>query len=265
MGRKNSSTTRVQPVFRELLERDPLGQDWLSELLALTNNHSSFAQGLASDTGRILQARSIESFFELKVPPPTRFLKWLVQHPEQMTWPQNANGRVKFGPDTQTWRQKLFGEQGAAAQQEAMNTALSEIDTKGGVKSRRQWWAFEGFTSVDCLIETEKLVLFIEGKRTDILSPATDWFQRRNQLTRNLEAAKEMSGHKEYALLLITEHAYPPISQVEVCRGLPHFLEQEQVDLIGHFLGSVVWKEVCQVTGVNYFALPDNIDDATSL
>ena len=65
--------------------------------------------------------------------------------------------------------------------------------------------AFEGFTEVDCCIVTDRLVLLIERKRTEGLSESTAWYRGRNQLHRNLEAARELAGGREYAVIVIGE------------------------------------------------------------
>jgi hypothetical protein len=38
---------------------------------------------------------------------------------------------------------------------------LSELGRLGASGSRRKWWAFEGFTSVDFFLETDALLLLI--------------------------------------------------------------------------------------------------------
>jgi hypothetical protein len=68
----------------------------------------------------------------------------------------------------------LMGRQGAVARDEAQRVAQLAIETTLPRDSGRRWWAFEGFTSVDCCLESESALLFIEGKRTERLSKATD-------------------------------------------------------------------------------------------
>jgi hypothetical protein len=53
------------------------------------------------------------------------------------------------------------------------------------------WWRFEGTSMIDRILMTERLVVTVEGKRTEPLSSATDWYPARSQLVRNLEAAKQ--------------------------------------------------------------------------
>lgn len=59
--------------------------------------------------------------------------------------------------------------------------------------SRSGWWRFEGSSHIDCVLETDRLVVTVEGKRTETLSPATHWYPSRSQLGRNLEAARQLA------------------------------------------------------------------------
>ena len=101
-----------------------------------------------------------------------------------------GNKEKPFGKDTQEKRKKLFdGEK--AIQEEA----LRELERHGPEKSERKWWAFEGFTSVDCLLETDKIVIGIEGKRTETgQSKSVSWYKNRDQLIRNIEALQQKVG-----------------------------------------------------------------------
>lgn len=66
----------------------------------------------------------------------------------------------------------------------AIHQALGELSRLGPTGSRRRWWAFEGFTSVDFYIQTADLRIYVEGKRTETLTLSTDWYPRRSQLLR---------------------------------------------------------------------------------
>ncbi len=262
MGLYDSSLTRVRPVFEDLLNRDPKGGSWLPELLNLERQNSLLGKKLAQNSGYLLPEKGL--LFERSAPPPERFLVWLVENPQKMSWPLRRGEPKEFGQKTQLKREKLFGIHGIEAQEEVIKEALNEIEIHGAMSSRRKWWAFEGFTSVDCSLETEELLLFIEGKRTDILSPSTEWLDGRNQLLRNLETCKEMAGEKQYAVVVLAEE--DPIlnlSEEIIKQGLPHLSKNERTDLISHFLGVLLWKDVCRATGIDYSSLPDKTPNVT--
>jgi hypothetical protein len=120
---------------------------------------------------------------------PAAFLRWLTENPHALTWPERPKGvRVEFGGPTQQKREAWF-----RGEAELIADALAELDAHGATGSRDKWWAFEGFTSVDCELRTEQMTLLIEGKRTERLSRSTHWFPQRNQLARNLEVAARPS------------------------------------------------------------------------
>lgn len=277
MGVYNSSITRVWPVFEHLFHRDASGVTWLPKLLDMANATSSLRQvgagvpgPLLPDVGKVERALPsavrkdlgeqsserlafIRNAFEVDLPPSDAFLRWLLEHPERLTFPNQI-----YGQETQEIRERLL--QGDAAVQ---FKGLRELERRGASGSRRKWWAFEGFTSVDCLLETESLVLLIEGKRTEKLSAATDWFPQRNQLARNVEvAASYAAGKKDYAVLVCAE------SQISVgasmwSESLPHLSAEEIADLSRHYLGCLTWAaladELC-----GGLKLPDKVDDAVA-
>ena len=39
-------------------------------------------------------------------------------------------------------------------------------------RGRNKWWAFEGFSRIDCCLITRQCVLFVGGKRTESVSPS---------------------------------------------------------------------------------------------
>lgn len=259
MGRRDSSKTRVQPVLRALLQRDPLGTCWLGEILALAGRESPYASRLAKEPGNLIRSDPADCF-ERKFAPAERFLRWLLQNPHRMQWPTRDSVPKTYGEHTQRFREDLMGRRGPQAQQRAMESGLAALRHSGAQGSERKAWAFEGFTHVDCCLATDRLLLFIEGKRTDVLASATDWFPSRNQLARNLEVAKESARGQEFAVLLIVEHHNDRVSTISnIAASLPHYSASERANLSAHFLGTLLWNEVCEKGGVDYDELPDTI------
>jgi len=282
-GQCNSSITRVRPVFQALMQRDPTGADWLPRLLGLAGHECELAANLASDPGVLLPSVTekrcykdpvlrrkpynipgiwLEVCFEKRTHPPARFLRWLVRHPDHMTWPESGKGRRRrFGARTQRLREELFGYHGPEAQNNAMTMALDALESRGAARSWRKWWAFEGYTDVDCWLETDQLLLFVEGKRTEPISESIDFYPHRNQVLRNLEAAAEHCSEKEYAVMVIAEEALADPSPQEIELGLPHLSSLERGEMMRHYLGCVLWEDVCQATGIEYQSLPRRTGD----
>lgn len=276
-GKFNSSITRVRPVFQRLFKLDKSGQSWLADLLRL-ESLNDFSKQLASNPGTIddnlLEKRiykdrilmhygcgpiHLEECFEYSIHPPYSFLKWLIKNPEKMN--SDQLGKNIASGKTKLMRENLFGKRGLSSQKTARETALSELRKYGAKQSKRKWWAFEGFTEVDCYLETESLILLIEGKRSEKIARSTMWYPERNQIIRNLEAAEEYSNGREFAVLVISENQLKPISEEEINSSLPHYDVKKRKDLMKHFLGFTTWEKLCSKTNIPFDSLPYSIED----
>ena len=268
----NSSITRVRPVFRKLFGEDSTGTSWLPQILRLSKP-STVSGAMLSQPGSMLPAVAgkrpyadpiqgaigLERCFEFSVAPGKSFLRWLLAHPDRLTWPESHGRRVTYSATTQARREALVGLKGDSARSEAQASALRSLNRSGPEKSSRRWWAFEGFTEVDCCLETDKIVLVIEGKRTEGLSESTAWYSGRNQLHRNLEAARDLAAGREFGVFVVGEEEIPEAALGDSKAGLPHLTTDERAELMRHYLGSLTWRHVCEATGVNYESLPRNV------
>jgi hypothetical protein len=277
-GEKNSSITRVRPFFQALLRRDPTGKEWLPKLLSLSKK---VPLSLSGNLGVLLpwvaEARQykdrvlkkppynipsieLEKCFERSLPPPQAFLHWLIDHASPEAWEKKRLNNVR--ENTREWRDKLFGLKGADARREAICAARDLLDDRKSDNSEKQWWAFEGFTEVDCYLETDRMILLIEGKRTEPLSQSTDWYDGRNQLLRNVEAIAERAGGKEFGVILLSEAPMEAPSERMIAGSFPHLEEQQREPLMRHFWGCYTWAEACGATGVNLNDLPKTAMEA---
>lgn len=143
--------------------------------------------------------------------------------------------------------------------QSAIDRALSELERLGAARSRKCWWAFEGFTSVDFFIKTDRLRIYFEGKRTELLSPSTAWYPRRNQLLRNLESAHSDAGSVPFVCIVIAEDLLPEIRSGTVEASLPHLKPEERQFLFQNYLGAITWQQACEATGGDYTSLPESV------
>lgn len=279
MGEHNSSVTRVWPVFDCLFASDPTGASWLPELLRTGNRADLFDPTILRDPGDLLpelarfdltlpgqlkmaigpdlaaRIGQIRNAYERDVPPSEAFLRWLLEHPDRLVWPQEKRNDRVFGSLTQDRRRRLHdGHSDVRAE------ALEQLAKCGANGSRRKWWAFEGFTSADCFLETESLLVLVEGKRTEPISNSTDWFPGRNQVIRNLEVADALAGCKHFAVLLCAE---TPIELEEQAwsDSLPHLTPGEIERLKSRYLGCAVWTDIASRLCPS-LTLPDTVDDA---
>jgi hypothetical protein len=283
MGEHNSSVTRVWPVFDSLLQHDPTGAAWLPWLLKLGSRAARVDPLIYTDSGpllpelanferaipgqlrrvlgsvRVARLERLRNAFEPSIPPSGPFLRWLLEHPERLVWPKKRGVEKKYDPNTQEKRKHLV-----ANDLTARDDALKQLAAFGANRSRKKWWAFEGFTSVDCRLETDTMLLLIEGKRKDTVSDSTDWFPGRNQLIRNLEVAQALAaGRKNFAVLLCTETA-TELPESVWANSLPHLSSAQIEELKRHYLGCATWLAIVQriCPGLR---LPEKIDDAIEL
>ena len=265
---RNSSITRVRPVFLQLLHKN--NTDWISRILNLCN--SKYAEVLSIQAGSLLkesiQKRKycdptlkqigikeifLENCFEYSLPPPLKFLEWLILNPTKMKWP----GKKEFKEPTQTKRKSLL-----ANNEDIIKEALSLLNQAKSNNRKKTWWMFEGYTEVDCLLETEKFFLGIEGKRTENgPSISTSWYPQRNQIVRNLEALQQYASGKGFGLILIDEKGGYNLDETTVNQSLPHLSQDERKELLNHYLGNLTWQQICSATGISYSELPETIED----
>jgi hypothetical protein len=263
---RNSSITRVRPFFGQLLARDRTGADWLPALLRAVGGHETLEPGVIDDAlvacrsykDRVLKASVwLPQCFEHSLAPTGRLLEWCLRHPDQLTWPTKGGKRETYSDDAMKWRSALKDDAppGVAAAQEE---GLRLLNEKGVARSKKQWWAFEGFTEVDCLLRTPALTLLVEGKRTEELSEQTSWLSGRNQLARNLEAAAHADG--DAVVILATEHLVELDVEQLVADGCPHVTDAaERAAITACFLGQATWDQLCVETGVDKRSLPEAI------
>jgi hypothetical protein len=264
-GRFDSSRTRVQPFFERAFALDP-ASGWLSALLQAAPRGRAVLGDLLDEPGQIRDALLAKhpdgkapcACFECPVPPDRRFLSWCVEHPDKLKWPKG----VTYGDDATRMRRALLDDQPpdrASAQQKARDRIEQEPPTKRG------WWRFEGITRADCLLATDRLVVTVEGKRTEPISPATDWYPVRSQLVRNLEAARQLAHGRRWASLLISEEPLAEATPARLAAVLddaaPHLTDAKRADLQAAYLGNMTWNEACDAVGFERGSLPGTVDD----
>jgi hypothetical protein len=143
----------------------------------------------ASETPTTSKAR-LGKVFERRIAPTNLFLEWLLRHPDQMHVSDDTNFNSSDA-HAQEWRRKLFSTN-TVERASAIAEGVKQLAERGAQHSGQEWWAFEGFTHIDCCLVTDTTVLFVEGKRAESVSPAThDSYPhltdaRRSELARHL-------------------------------------------------------------------------------
>jgi hypothetical protein len=138
------------------------------------------------------------------------------------------------------------------------------------------WYIFEGRTQPDIFIETDDLIVVIEGKRSETKpTTTTKWMQGRNQMLRHLDCAWEIRGGKQLVGFFIVEgngrsEDVPPdwhtfaadtISHPTIASSLPHRGQEEQDGIVSCFSGVTTWQRICAEFGLDWTLLPDKINE----
>ena len=249
MAGNRTQTTRVRPVFEQLQEADGSGQSWLAPLLRLGSRVEELEPPDAEEAGALLRP----PLFEHAVPPPLDYLEYLARNPRRLKWPRDADGEPRqYRPAVHQKRKALLaGEEPAI--QEAIR-GLRQQAEKSPDPDLKGWLVLEGPTSIDCALFAEGVTLFVEGKRDEkSLKVHTNWYERRIQLYRNVDALRALPGRAErYYLLGIVEDGTPIHAESRaMSRDLqfartswPHLDTGAAAELWGHFLGFTTWQRL---------------------
>ena len=267
-GEKDSSLTRVQPVFTSALAHDPTGDSWLPQLLA-AGRGGDLPERLLDKPGRLTAETVAKSAskkaelrcFEYQVPPDRRLLSWCIDNPEALSAPALSDPPT----DAEVKRRSLICDEplGSRAVLQQLTRAAVATEPIG----QPAWWRFERATEVDCVLATDRLVLCIEGKRDERLSQRTEWLRGRNQVARNLEAAWRLAGGaRAFAVLVCVEKKGDPLAEPAFVRdsldlASAHLFPAEREALSRAYLGEASWEDVCGAIGVDYGALPNTVSD----
>jgi len=259
MGTRDSSKTRVAPVFDILYASDKTGKNWLPEILRLPTAGCSIHVNPNWDF-------TIEDKGwgdkEKKLEPPLSLLSWLIRNPRMPN-----DGQLSEDPVKAQKRRELI-EGSDARLFEALNLLRDN-------QTREDWHMFEGNTQPDVFIQTPDLVIVIEGKRTESgATKGTKWMSGRHQIWRHIDCAWEVKGKKEVFGFFIVEglglscdvpekwtrEAEAAMSKEALASSLPHRGPEEQRMIHQCFTGVTTWQRVCKEFGIAWSLLPDLID-----
>jgi hypothetical protein len=256
MGMKDSSETRVVPVFERIYSGDTTGKTWLPRLLCLPTegNHISISRILEFSIQDKGWGRN-----EKKLEPPVSLLSWLIRHPHMP-----ANSILSLNLDKEQKRRELID-----GSQTRLREALNLLRNN---PAKEDWHIFEGKTQPDVFIETPDILVVIEGKRTESeTTKYTKWMHGRHQMLRHIDCAWEIKGRKQVFGFFIVEgegrnpdlpqswlkQVRTTMSQDAIRSSLPHRGPEEQAAIAGCFAGATTWQRVCAEFGIDWEQLPD--------
>jgi hypothetical protein len=266
MGLKDSSYTRVAPVFDQLLSLDPTGQSWIPRLLGLPRVGDEQKRLALQNFGRMHSynwKRQDKSLDEKKLSPPRELLRWLIQNPGAHIAAGNLSDETK--------RKRAAIVCGDRAVIEDALVKLKESALPG-----KAWYILEGTTQPDVYLETDRCIIVIEGKRTE-LGPTTKttYMAARHQMLRHLDCVWDTRGAKEvYGFFIVSggekasDEEIPPvwinaafdtIDPKTLDLSLPHRAVEDRKAIGQAFLGCTTWQAVCSEFNLAWTALPDRL------
>ncbi len=254
MRKYDSTKTRVVPVFDHLLNSDCTGTLWLEPLIRLGTRAD--VATVPQDIGALIPDH-LPSWGqnECSLSPPLELLEWLVPN---ITKEQVAKSRDKG--KTREKRKAL-----ACGDPEVLREALRLLQEG---KRGKKWFVLEGESRPDAYLETDTLVLVVEGKRTEPLpTNDTKWMQYSPQLIRHMDAAWEVAeGRVVLGLLLVEGKTGDPLSvpkkwlrdsekhlqHDQLASSLPHRSDQERQEIGAGVLGAATWQRVCHEFSIGW-------------
>jgi hypothetical protein len=246
---KSCRRTRVEPVFEWLAAQG--GPTWPEELLSLCDglgflrtagaevNGQGRARGRKKPAGGFRPGAAETVLFrkEHKVKASPERLAWMLRNADQLA-PR----------DPRRWR--FLARR--VREHPALDDALHALDL-GERKEAPRKLILEGPTRAACLIECERLVLWVEGTRNDWLKTSAKWDLARDQLARGLEAAWILACQqgKDCCFVLCHEQELKlhESALIEGYRsgtwsaGWPH-LSPEVRRRLGQRIGTVTWGHI---------------------
>lgn len=265
MGVRDSSLTRVGPVFDQLLELDDSGKIWIPRLLRLPSlpGASRSTPDSCGSLRRHHWNRQDCTLKEVQLDPPRALLEHLVRNPT----PTITQGRMSDA--TRAKRQALLeGDQGVLAE------ALALLE-QTPIPSQK-WYVLEGRSQPDAYLETDDCIVVVEGKRTEP-EPTTHTMAMagRHQMLRHIDCAWESRGGKlVFGLFSVSGGTEPEdvpvpgewaqaaastIGTDALEASLPHRSDAERRAIASCFLGATTWQAVRAEFELDWDKLPDEV------
>jgi hypothetical protein len=262
MGDRDSSKTRVKPIFDKLRARDESGLSWVSELLKLPELEGGVGGNFGSEFSPLEDHGWGED--EKRLAPPRVLLQWLASCAERPT-----NGKIGTSEVTIAKREALLKRDKLVIGEALALLSRPTLPTS-------DWYILEGLSQPDVFLQTPEIVVVIEGKRTEAgPTVGTTWMSGRNQMIRHIDCAWEVRGSRKVLGFYIVEgeggadaQAVPPpwietatttVTMESLERSLPHRTKEERSEIKDCFLGIATWQRVCAQMGIDWDELPDRL------
>ena len=241
MGEKNSSLTRVQPVF-----------DYINLDIQKLNQFFSLFDKKVSITSKIHFCKYGEN--EASIKPPKELLLWCINNIDKLNSVEFE--KIKESDSTTNRKRYALYTNDPATKQKA----LTELNNEH--LPQKAWFIFEGYTHPDIYIETKNEIFIGEAKRTEsILTTSTTWMIERDQLIRHIDSVID-SKKKVYSFFIFENpnlynlENYKKIEYYK--KSLPHRDELETQKIMDSYIGFTTWEKINNLFD-NTIDYPDTI------
>jgi hypothetical protein len=251
MGTRNSSLTRVKPLF-DFIDSDI---DKLNRFLGLFDNNQRFEQN------SLIEIRYGDN--EKKIPPSKSLLIWMLRNLDYLNKVDNY-GVNSIESETYKKRELLFSRDN-----KTIDEAINIIKTKSKLPER-DWYIFEGNTFPDIFIETTDSIFVGEAKRTEKdITTKTKWLSQRDQLIRHIDSLLDQPK-KIYSFYILEKDEYFKgfyKERMELYSNKNYFnlnLKHRDDSIIerafNSFIGFVFWSDIADCFNISF---PDKINNFT--
>lgn len=242
MGVKNSSLTRVQPVF-----------DFINQDVGMLNLLFSLFQDKIKLNSKIIDCKY--GFTEASIKPPKELLIWCINNISKL----NAKEFSKLAGKTSDIDSKRYALY--LGDNKIKKEALAEL--KKERLPQRDWYIFEGYTHPDIYIETEDSIYIGEAKRTeDKLTNSTKWIEERDQLIRHVDSVIDFNK-KVYSFFIFDNPALYSLTIYEedeiYQKSLPHRDSKTIKKIKNSYIGYTTWAKINELFD-NKINFPDTIN-----
>lgn len=244
-GEEGAEPSAAESFFTPLLTRDASGREWLGRLLSAVPGAVRLGE-LRQSPGSLSMTLSVRGLsgrfgcFEYPVAPPAGLVRWFIDHPERLVWPQDA----PMSPQTIRLRRALLSDDPPGSRARAQQRALELLGARSVLS--QEWWRFEDLVALDCLLMTDRLLITVQSGDTGPAAPASPWYPPRSRLVRTIEAARELAGERRWGCLLIGEEplggADALLDDDALEAAAPHLDARARLELREAFLGSLTWQ-----------------------
>lgn len=249
MGDRNSSLTRVKPLF-----------DFINSDIEKLNR---FLKLFPNNNKRIIQNSLVEIRYgddEKKIPPPKSILIWMLQNIDTLNKVRNYG--VEINSPTYLKRNDLF-----SGNRKLIDEAIKIINLKAKLPEK-DWYIFEGNSSPDIFIETSDSIFIGEAKRTENdITTKTKWLNKRDQLIRHIDSVLEQSK-SIYSFYVLEKKEYLKGTyekRMELYSTKDYFKEnlQHRDNILierafNSFVGFVFWEDISEHFEISF---PDKINN----